>query len=247
MSELVPASAAPRATGTFTDRPHRAAASIPWLNQAVETVDAILDGVLKNHALEDIQARRTLFSAPFGEPYLKQNLLHLSNSKAVQELAGNGEVSCLVFTSEEARIERYPSWLRIVRLGSIEHWPCGNVYANRFVKWAVPLLFRNIQASIYWSFRNRCGFPLCWVNTHSPDLYRLGMARNLGILESRSEVVVLLDDDSHPCEVLVEEYKKTVRPRTLTAGFRAALDENDQLHQALRRLRIYHYRRCSLC
>ncbi len=65
-------------------------------------------------------------------------------------------------------------------------------------------------------------FQLKWVDTGETDKYCLGRARNMGILETRGESVVILDDDSFPCPEFIEEHKRTVKEKTLTGGYREA-------------------------
>jgi len=73
-------------------------------------------------------------------------------------------------------------------------------------------------------------FPLRWVDTGETDKYCLSKARNMGIVETEGDIVVVLDDDSFPCEGFVAAHKQTVQQRVLTGGCRSSLDPEDSLH-----------------
>ena len=60
------------------------------------------------------------------------------------------------------------------------------------------------------SYAKRCTFPLRWVSTGDTDRYALAKARNLGVLETRGDAVVILDDDSFPVPDFVAEHKRPV-------------------------------------
>jgi glycosyltransferase involved in cell wall biosynthesis len=65
-------------------------------------------------------------------------------------------------------------------------------------------------------------FPLKWIDTGETDKFCMGKARNMGVLETVGEAVVILDDDSFPCPEFIAEHKRTVRKKTLTGGYREA-------------------------
>ena len=79
-------------------------------------------------------------------------------------------------------------------------------------------------------------FELRWVDTKEHSKYCLAKARNRGIIESRGDVVVILDDDSFPVPEFVEEHKKSAAWKTLTGGYRNSHDPNDSLHDKMRYL-----------
>jgi len=79
-------------------------------------------------------------------------------------------------------------------------------------------------------------FEVRWIDTGQTDRYCLGMARNMGILETRGKAVVILDDDSFPTGDFVEQHKRTVKPHTLTGGYRTSHDPEDELHPKMKEL-----------
>lgn len=78
-------------------------------------------------------------------------------------------------------------------------------------------------------------FPLKWINTGETDKYCLAKARNMGILESSGDAVVVLDDDSFPDENFVLEHKRTVTSKVLTGGCRTSHDPEDSLHAKMKK------------
>ncbi len=70
------------------------------------------------------------------------------------------------------------------------------------------------------------GLNLRWVDTMM-ETYGLATARNMGINMAEGEAVVILDDDSYPCEEFVKEHKKTAQRGTLVGGARIPDDEED--------------------
>mgnify|MGYP001283375396 CR=1 FL=1 len=83
---------------------------------------------------------------------------------------------------------------------------------------------------------NKWPFPLKWVDTQETNKYCLAKARNMGILEASGKSIVVLDDDSFPTPEFVAAHKSSVRPRTLTGGYRNSHDPNDFLHQKMARV-----------
>lgn len=83
-------------------------------------------------------------------------------------------------------------------------------------------------------YKKKAPFELRWVNTGETNRYCLGKARNIGILETTGEAVVILDDDSFPVPEFVQEHKRTVRPKTLTGGYRNSHDSDDEVHAKMR-------------
>ena len=72
-------------------------------------------------------------------------------------------------------------------------------------------------------------FPIRWINTGESNKYCLPKARNMAIIESKGEVVVILDDDSFPVPDFISEHKSSVKKGVLTGGFRNSHDSNDEL------------------
>lgn len=85
-------------------------------------------------------------------------------------------------------------------------------------------------------YKKKVPFELRWVNTGETDRYCLGKARNMGILETKGEAVVILDDDSFPVPEFVKEHKRAVKWKTLTGGYRNSHDPNDELHAKMKKL-----------
>ena len=81
-------------------------------------------------------------------------------------------------------------------------------------------------------------FGLRWIDTGETNKYCLGKARNMGIVESTGDAVVILDDDSFPVPDFVAEHKKTVKPRVLTGGYRNSHDPEDSLHAKMQRIEM---------
>jgi glycosyltransferase involved in cell wall biosynthesis len=79
-------------------------------------------------------------------------------------------------------------------------------------------------------------FPIKWINTHETNKYCLAKARNMGILETSGEAVVVLDDDSFPNIQFVEKHKESVQHRVLTGGYRNSHDPNDPMHHKMARV-----------
>ncbi len=70
------------------------------------------------------------------------------------------------------------------------------------------------------------GLDLKWFDTGIKE-YGLATARNIGIKNAKGEAVVILDDDSFPCEDFVSEHKKTARRGVITTGARLPDTEED--------------------
>ncbi len=79
-------------------------------------------------------------------------------------------------------------------------------------------------------------FQLKWIDTGETDKFCMAKARNMGILETIGEAVVILDDDSFPCPEFISEHKKTVKEKTLTGGCRTSHDPDDELHAKMKAL-----------
>ena len=72
-------------------------------------------------------------------------------------------------------------------------------------------------------------FDIRWIDTKETDRYCLAKARNMAIVESRGDAVIILDDDTFPVPNFVEAHKSTVKKGVLTGGFRNSHDKNDSL------------------
>lgn len=72
----------------------------------------------------------------------------------------------------------------------------------------------------------RTRFPLRWVNTHCKG-YGLAVARNLGILAARTELVAIIDDDCFPEPGFVAAHKASAKRRTITGGPRTPSSGSD--------------------
>ena len=87
-------------------------------------------------------------------------------------------------------------------------------------------------------YAKKTPFELKWVDTGETNKYCLGKARNMGILETTGEAVVILDDDSWPVPDYVKEHKCMVKKKTLTGGYRNSHDPKDELHRKMIRLML---------
>lgn len=103
----------------------------------------------EQYGLDDYKADRALIAAPFGQKYLKECLRHLKSSKAVTDLVEMEKMLILIVTSQEIKVNRPPKEFGLIQIGEIANWPEGDHYRNRFIKWAIPFLFKNIKSSIY--------------------------------------------------------------------------------------------------
>ena len=72
-------------------------------------------------------------------------------------------------------------------------------------------------------------FNIRWINTLETKNYCLAKARNMGIVESLGEAVVILDDDSFPVPDFIKSHKSSVCHKVLTGGFRNSHDKGDSL------------------
>lgn len=112
------------------------------LNRTIEEL------VIKN-SLDDYRVEQALITAPFGQKHFDEGVAGLTESKAICELAEKGEILVLVITACNTVIGDFPSWLKVIQIDKIPNWPTENIYQNRFIKWAIPFLFKNIKMSIY--------------------------------------------------------------------------------------------------
>ena len=81
-----------------------------------------------------------------------------------------------------------------------------------------------------------CDFPLKWIDTGETNKYCLSKARNMAILETSGNAVVVIDDDSYPDPKFVEEHKKSVSQGVITGGCRSSHDPKDIMHTKMEHL-----------
>lgn len=79
-------------------------------------------------------------------------------------------------------------------------------------------------------------FDLRWVDTKETSDYCLAKARNMGIVETKGDAIIILDDDSFPVPGFIEAHKRSVKQGVLTGGFRNSHDKNDSLIPKMRRV-----------
>ena len=114
-----------------------------------DRIKTIIENVRNQYALSQYKVKRAIIAAPFGQKYFDECITQLTESRAVCELAQKGEILVLVVTSVNTIIGKYPEWLKIIQIDRIPNWPTEDACQNRFIKWAIPLLFTNISCSIY--------------------------------------------------------------------------------------------------
>ena len=78
-------------------------------------------------------------------------------------------------------------------------------------------------------------FSLKWVDTGQTDKYCLAKARNMAIVETTGNAVVILDDDSFPAPGFVEAHKSSVEKGAITGGYRNSHDPKDSLHPKMKK------------
>ncbi len=89
-------------------------------------------------------------------------------------------------------------------------------------------------------FVSVAGFPLRWGDTGERRRYGLAKARNLGLRLAAGDAVALLDDDAWPEPQWAAEHLRTVRPRTLTGGWRGSTRPDDTVFEKMRQtLAVY--------
>lgn len=113
------------------------------------SIKKTIETVRKEYALDRYQSDRAIIQAPFRQTYFDEGIQRLTDSKAVTELAKNGEIIALVITSKETKIGTLPDWIKCIQVDKVPDWPEHPSYQNRFFKWAMPFLFRNIRCTVY--------------------------------------------------------------------------------------------------
>jgi len=78
-------------------------------------------------------------------------------------------------------------------------------------------------------------FEIRWVDSKETNKYCLAKVRNMALIETRGTGVVILDDDSFPTPEFIAEHKSSIRPKTLTGGYRNSFDPKDHLHAKMAR------------
>ena len=129
----------------FKINPHQASGDYAAENQIKRAIGLLR----KQYNLDNYKADNALITASFGQNYFDEGIKRLLESKAVSELAGKGELLILVITSVDTTVKDCPEWIKIIQLNKIPNWPSANSYQNRFIKWSIPLLFRNVKNSVY--------------------------------------------------------------------------------------------------
>ncbi len=81
----------------------------------------------------------------------------------------------------------------------------------------------------------KADFDIRWVDSGETSKYCLAKVRNMALVETRGEAVVVLDDDSFPIPEFVAQHKASIRPRTLTGGYRNSHDPKDPMHAKMAR------------
>lgn len=114
----------------------------------IQIKEAILQ-FKQQYGFDDYKVDKALITAPFGQKYLEECITHLKSSKAIMRLAETEKILVLIVTSEDIKVNNCPKEFGIIQIGEITNWPYGDRYRNRFIKWAVPFLFKNIRSSIY--------------------------------------------------------------------------------------------------
>lgn len=114
-----------------------------------EDIKLIIENLRSKYDLDDYKASKAFIVAPFGQKYFDQSVQQLTASKAIKSLAMRGELLVVVITSKNCDTSSVPKIFEVIQIESIEGWPGHNSCQNRFIKWAIPFLFKNIKASIY--------------------------------------------------------------------------------------------------
>lgn len=112
-------------------------------------IERIIDTLRSQYSLDDYKASRALIMAPFEQKYVDQAIQRLSASRAVKALAKQEDYLVIIITSTDYDVSACPDMFKVIQIRPISGWPTHDRYHNRFVKWAIPLLFKNIKTSIY--------------------------------------------------------------------------------------------------
>jgi glycosyltransferase involved in cell wall biosynthesis len=78
-------------------------------------------------------------------------------------------------------------------------------------------------------------FEIRWVDSGETNKYCLAKVRNMALVETKGRAVVILDDDSYPTPEFVAQHKSSIRPKTLTGGYRNSHDPKDPMHSKMAR------------
>ncbi|MDP3920790.1 MAG: glycosyltransferase [Candidatus Omnitrophota bacterium] len=147
-----------------------------------------------SYALHHARSRRALILAPYGQEYFDDGLKHLTASRAVRALVAQGKLDVLIFTSKRTKISRIPEGYQVLAISDVPRWPPAPALQNRFIKWAIPLLFPNIGSSIYLDTDLRI--------THSSER----LSQIFATIEDKKFILSL-----HPRSGWQTEYEKIVR------------------------------------
>ena len=78
-------------------------------------------------------------------------------------------------------------------------------------------------------------FSLRWINTGETEKYCLAKVRNMAIVETVGQAVVILDDDSFPTPEFIAAHKSSAQRGVITGGYRNSHDPKDSLHPKMKR------------
>ena len=112
-------------------------------------IEESISQLREKYGLDDYNGDRALITAPMGQEYFDLAIKRLTHSRAVMKLSKKSDILVIVVTSEDVIIKNCPKHFHIVKIGEIGNWPSGDIYKSRFVKWAIPILFKNIKTSVY--------------------------------------------------------------------------------------------------
>lgn len=114
-----------------------------------DKINSIIETTRKKYACDAYKADRAFIVAPFGQKYFDESVAHLAESRAVKALAGRERMLVLIITSMNCDTSCCPDIFKVIQISPIKNWPAHDRYQNRFIKWAIPFLFKNVEASIY--------------------------------------------------------------------------------------------------
>ena len=70
--------------------------------------------------------------------------------------------------------------------------------------------------------REKTAYPIKYVNTDTPEIYNLGLARNLGAIEAAGEILVFLDDRYKMAKDCVSKFVEKLYPKKFLYGNKGA-------------------------
>ena len=78
-------------------------------------------------------------------------------------------------------------------------------------------------------------FNIRWIDTKETEKYCLAKVRNMAIVETVGQAVVILDDDSFPVPGFIAAHKSSAQQGVITGGYRNSHDPKDSLHPKMKR------------